>query len=226
MGGSIVKLRAIILIAGIMSCVSVNLGLSATTRSDEKKTLAENIVVRNFMETFCKAEFDGGGKGMGIRLYVVKYSKKRYAEEKNTDPDFKGKVVYPESSSLYVVSSYRVISVEVKKTSAVVMIEYERLARTEGGRTLNRQLIPDCAEHEVVTYNLVYQNKKWWIFDPPLPRVSPEAMIENFKGTLQVMGDDWLVRPGLSEVQREGYRKLQNDLKILEGLRTYCEQKR
>jgi hypothetical protein len=223
MGGTIMKLRGVFLIVGIMSCVTVNVVSSAWIRSEEDKASTEDVIVQNFMESFCRAEFEGEEKGTGIRLHTVKYSKKRYSEEKKTDPDFEGKVIYLKSSSLYVVGSYRVVAVEVKNNRAIATVEYYRLARTKGGRTLNRQLIPDCNERDIVTYNLIYQNKKWWIYDPPLPRVSPEAMIDEFKENLKIMGDDYLVRPGLSEVQREGYRKLQNDLKILEGLRTYCE---
>jgi hypothetical protein len=199
--------------------------LTVGAKPNEGELSNQSAMVRRFMETFCRDEFNSKSGGEGIRQDTVRYTKKRHAEEKERDRIFEGKVVYLRSDPLYVVGSYWVKDVVIRRNGALVSVEYYRLARTEGHGDLSRQLIPDCFENEVVTYDLICQNNKWYILDPPLPRISPEAIVKDFRGTLQVMGDDWLIRPGLSEVQRQGYRKLQNDLEILESLRRQCQLK-
>ncbi len=179
---------------------------------------AQNKIVRDFVETFCQAEFMGNSR---IRLDVVKYSKKRYLVEKKRDPDFAGKALYWDNDPLYVVASYKILDIEVAKDkqSARATAAYKRLARTEGDGELKRKLIADSMERDIVILHLIYQGSKWWIFDPPPPRISLTAIMQYYKSTLETMGSNWLERPEISEAQKQSYRKLQQDLKILEGLK-------
>lgn len=179
--------------------------------------------ITELLGAFSKAEFEGGEMGASIRLHHVRYSKGRLAEERKKDPEFEGKAFYPQSSPLLIVGSYRVLDAVVHGTRATAHVQYTRLARTEGSGYLTRQIIPDCLPGEMVRYTFIYSNNRWWILDPPLPRVSPEAIIRDFSGRLQSVGDDWPTRPDLSEVQREGFRKLQHDIIVLGGLRHACE---
>ena len=179
---------------------------------------AQDKIVRDFIEAFCQAEFSGNSL---IRLDVVKYSKKRYLVEKKRDPNFAGKALYWDNDPLYVVASYGFVSVEVAKDkmSAQATVAYKRLARTEGDGELKRKLIPDFIERDIVVFHLIYENSKWWILDPPPPRISLTAITQYYKSTLETMGSNWLERPEISEAQKQSYRKLQQDLKILDGLK-------
>jgi len=171
---------------------------------------------RELVEKFCRAEFMGV---QDIRLDIAKYSRKQRAWEKKRDSEFRGMVKYWDNDPLFVVESYQITDVSVKKNYAIATIVYNRLARTEGDGVLKRKLIPDRISHDIVKLHLIYNESRWWVLDPPIPRVSLEAIIEYHKNYYKIMGDDWLQRTGISESQKQYYRKLQENLGILNRLR-------
>jgi hypothetical protein len=207
-------------------CVAAIMLVTLVAQSEAKDSLQEMAAIRNLMEDFSGAEFAGGRKGETIRQDVVKYTKEMYARQKKRDPLFEGKIVYYRGDPLFVVGAYRVSDVRMYAGRATATVEFQRLARTEGDGDRTRRLIPECVERESVQYTLLRQAGRWWILDPSPPRVSPEALIQNYKGYLKDLGEDWLVRPGLSEVQREGYRIRQRELSLLESLRMKCGEAR
>ncbi len=201
---------------------------SAATASPKSKAIdlvEEKATVLSFMQAFCAAEFNGGLENWGIRWDAVKFSKKREREEKATDPDFERKAIKPGTSPMFIVASYQIVSASVKNNRATAVVDYYRLARTETVRrlTLHERIIPDCKKHEIVTYHLIMQDNRWWLFDPPLARVSLEAITRYFQNLLAHLGPDWPKRPEISDAQREYYRNHQNDLKILGKLHKICE---
>src|SRR5215813_1407604 len=171
---------------------------------------------RELAERFCRAEFMGVDD---IRFDIVKYSRKQILWEKKRDPEFRGMAKFWDNDPLFVVASYQITDVLVKKNHAIATIVYKRLARTCGDGVLKRKLIPDRKSHDIVKLHLIYNESRWWVLNPPIPRVSLEAIIEYHKNYHKIMGDDWLRRPGISESQKQYYRKLQENLEILNSLR-------
>ena len=178
--------------------------------------LASQDSPRELAEKFCRAEFTGVED---IRLDIAKYSRKQMLWEKKRDPEFRGMAKFWDNDPLFVVASYQITDVSVKKNHAIATIVYKRLARTEGDGVLRRKLIPDSLGHEIIQLDLIYNGSKWWVLDPPIPRVSLEAIIAYHKGYLNIMGENWLGRSDISEGQKQYYRKLQENLRILESLR-------
>ena len=84
---------------------------------------------------------------------------------------------------------------------------------------MERRIIPEYVQRDIVQYILTHRNGRWWILDPPLPRVSTDKMITYYEAVIDSHGSDYLTRPGLSEAQRQNFRKLQDDLEILRGLK-------
>jgi hypothetical protein len=178
--------------------------------------LASQDSPRELTEKFCRAEFIGVED---IRLDIAKYSRKQMLWEKKRDSEFRGMVKYWDNDPLFVVASYQITDVSVKRNHAIATIVYKRLARTEGDGVLKRKLIHDSLDHEIIQLDLIYNGSKWWVLDPPIPRVSLEAIIAYHKGYLNIMGENWLGRSDISEGQKQYYRKLQENLQILESLR-------
>ncbi len=172
--------------------------------------------VRKLIEEFCAAEFHGGER-WGIRQTTVKYTKRREAEERKLDPEFEGKVISPRSTPVYIIESYRIGRIVVKGDSATVTVTYKNVGKAEGRNYLTRRIVSRCRTEEV-DYSLVFQEQRWWILDPPVARVSAEAMQSNLEAIAGKMGKDWLDRSGLSDVQKEGYRKLQTDIEAIKRL--------
>src|SRR6266487_4429314 len=109
--------------------------------------LASQDSPRELTDEFCKEEFIGV---QDIRLDIVKYSRKREVWEKKRDPEFRGMAKYWDNDPLFVVASYQITDVLVKKNHAIATIVYKRLARTEGDGVLERKLIPDSLDHDII----------------------------------------------------------------------------
>jgi hypothetical protein len=197
----------------IMNILLALLNFSQIFALDELKKIDS---ARELVEKFCRAEFMGV---QDIRLDIAKYSRKQRAWEKKRDSEFRGMVKYWDNDPLFVVESYQIADVSVKKTRAIATIVYKRVARTEGDGVLKRKLIPDRTTHDRVRLHLIYDGSTWWVFDPPIPRVSLETLIEDYRNTLNRLGSDWLERSDISEAQKQYYRKDQENLQILNNLR-------
>jgi len=205
-----VKLHTI----AIILIVCFVLGLFSYVTAENE--LANLDSAREVVEKFCRAEFMGV---QDIRLDIAKYSRKQMLLEKKRDPESRGMVKFWDNDPLFVVASYQITDVSVKENHAIATIVYKRLARTCGDGVLKRKLIPDRKSHDIVKLHLIYNESRWWVLNPPIPRVSLEAIIEYHKNYHKIMGDDWLRRPGISESQKQYYRKLQENLEILNSLR-------
>jgi len=190
--------------------------LSAFAHIIAADELANLDSARELAEKFCRAEFMGVED---IRLNIAKYSRKQMLWEKKRDPEFRGMAKFWDNDPLFVVTSYQITDVSVKGNRAIATIVYNRLARTEGDGVLKRKLIHDRMSHDIVKLHLIYNESRWWVYDPPIPRVSIEALIKDYRNTLNRLGSDWLERPDISESQKEYYRKDQENLTILNGLR-------
>ena len=167
-------------------------------------------------EKFCESEFLGADN---IRLELAKFTPEREAKEKGKDSTFVGRVISWDGDPLFVVASYRIISLEIKGSSAIATSEYVRLARTVDEGVIQREIIPDYVVHDKVELYLIHEDGRWWILDPPTPRISIGAIIEFYQRKLGRLGPDWLSRKDVSDEQKLAYRKLQEDLGLILGLK-------
>jgi hypothetical protein len=200
----------------IVSFLIIYAALSMLSHAFPENESATQDSAKELAERFCRAEFMGVED---IRFDVARYSRKQMLLEKKRDPEFRGMAKFWDNDPLFVVASYRITDVSVKRNHAIATIIYKRLARTEGDGVSKRKLIPDSLEHDIIRLDLIYKESRWWIFDPPIPRISLEAIIRYHKNDLNGLRDDWLQRSDISESQKQSYRKLQENLKILETLR-------
>jgi hypothetical protein len=168
--------------------------------------------IRKVVSSYCEADFTGV---KDIRIDLAKFSLGRDSKEKRTDPLFGGRVVYWEGDPLFVVDSYRIVEVNVLDQRATAEVEYRRLARTKGIGDQKRKIVPDYVEHEMVRINLAYEGSRWWILDPPLPRIGINAIVDYYERILSGFGASWLNRRDISKKQKQLYRKLRDDLRIL-----------
>jgi hypothetical protein len=197
----------------IFNIILALLDFSQVLASDESKKADS---ARELVEKFCRDEFIGVED---IRLDAAKYSRKQALREKKRDPEFRGMVKFWDNDPLFVVTSYQIREVLVNKNTGLATIVYDRIARTEGDGVLKRKFVPDPNAQDRVQLHLIYDGSKWWLYDPPIPRVSIEALIEYYRKTLNRLGPDWLERSDISEAQKGYYRKDQKSLEVLKSLR-------
>src|SRR6266545_808044 len=135
-------------ICKVMLILIVYLVLNIISHLFAANELTNTNSAREFAEKFCRAEFVGV---QDIRLDIATYSRRRLVWEKKRDPEFRGMVNHWDNDPLYVVASYQITDVSVKKNRAIATIVYKRLARTEGDGVLKRKIIPDSLEHDIIS---------------------------------------------------------------------------
>lgn len=168
------------------------------------------ISAREVAEAFCKAEFEGDY--FDRRFELIKYSPKREAKMRQMDFllwefDFG-------SNRLHIISSYQVLDVKVTEDKAVAKVKYRRLAKRTvfGGK-----IIPDFKAQDISYFNLIKEKNRWWVFDPPIPRVSKKVMIDSYRKLLKSLDAKWQAHA--SEGQWQEYYKDEATLKTLENLK-------
>jgi hypothetical protein len=181
-----------------------------TTACAETAVELRNIEARHTVESFCKAEFSGDE--VKQRRKFIKYSSAREKNEKERSGWASPWVVYWDWDPYFIISRYRVVSVEVANDSAVATVEYMRLAESKG----KEQIIPSRAANDIVKLNLVHDGIQWWIIDPPLPRISKDRIERIYEDKLRGFDDKWRARA--SNEQKKSYLRAQEALKVLKSL--------
>jgi hypothetical protein len=173
------------------------------------------------VESFIQAEFNGIEDARSTKSKFVIFSPARQIQEGKRE--FKGRVDELQYDPLIVVDSYRIINVKVFDNRGETTVSFTALAKTKG-QGEDRKIIPVRHNEDIVRLNLVYENNRWWIIDPPLPRVSLEAMIEKFKAILK--RSDEIRKNNLGGLDKEqmknwleSYNYDKTSLEILERLK-------
>jgi hypothetical protein len=115
------------------------------------------------------------------------------------------------------VKSYEVLSVDVRNREAVVMTLYVTLAKSDGEGFEHRDLVYYCRERDKVLLKLSRQRGTWRIIDPPIPRVSKEAMLSKYQASVRRYEEN-IDKPQTSKAQKSSYQKVLETLKFLEAL--------
>ncbi|SDW04192.1 hypothetical protein [Nitrosomonas oligotropha] len=76
------------------------------------KSLTAVDAVRIVAEKFCLAEFEGDPD---MRMDIAKYTTSRRKEESRKDPELLGKVIAFEADPIFVVKSFEITNILVKK---------------------------------------------------------------------------------------------------------------
>jgi hypothetical protein len=178
----------------------------------ETETVKESRIneARNSVGAFCKAEFDGDDFNQRVKL--IKYSVAREKMEKKRTGPASAWVVFWDWDPYYIVSTYKVVNVEVTDGKAVATVEYKRLAESKG----KEKIVPSGAANDIVKLNLVHDGKQWFVFDPPLPRISKDRLIKIYEDKLRGFDDKW--RANASNEQKKSYARVQEALKVIKSL--------
>lgn len=151
--------------------------ISSSVLADNEKI---EKAVKQTVESYCKIEFDGAW--LAYRSEIVKFSPKRKAERSlHKDADaaaFELQDHYP----FIVISAYDVQEVHVlSPTRAAVKVAYHRVADSKSDTGKDWYLVADREDNDHVTLNLVFEQNKWWIMDPPPPRISKDVLIRYYE---------------------------------------------
>ena len=158
--------------------------------SAEAGDQAAIAAARQVVERYCQIEFEGGGKSMEEREQVIKFSPKR-EKQISKETGMGAHVDYSNSHDI-VVSVYEVKDVRLTGTKrATATVAFKRLARTEGDTYNTQHYVAEPAHEELVTLNLVFDQKQWWVLDPPTPRVSKQVLIKRYEDEVKEDSSKW-----------------------------------
>lgn len=205
----ILSRKNISLLLAIVCCVSFNHSIWAKSLNG-----VEVDAVRIVAEKFCYADFEGDPD---IRMDIAKYTTSRRKEESRIDPELLGKVIAFEADPIIVVKSFEITNIIVEKNTAVVTVVFDRIAKSMGSGLPGRKIIADDLKQDVVTLQLIRDQEKWWILDPPIPRVSIKALHQFYKDRIDSMAE-WIFTKQASDSQKNNYEEMNKILEILKSL--------
>ena len=162
---------------------------------------------RKFTNAFLEAEFIGN---QSFRVDNAMYSAKRKKVIKEKYSPMIGEIFYWESETLCVVDNYEVTNIKTVDSKAIVDVTFQEFGCSEGYSDIP---LIRTNKKSFVKYSLEYKKGRWWVYDPPIPRVSRKALIEYNDDHIRLV-KDFVVEKG-TEVQKRIYYNFINTNKML-----------
>lgn len=172
-----------------------------------------NNSTKKTIDIFLSEEFNGNPS---IRVDTVIYSKKKELELTKKDNLHKMKLTYWNTDKLYIVLDYKIESVNYVNSTAEAIVKYTNVGHTNG-KGLSRKIVKKKSI-EQIKYHLISDNDKWFIIDPPEPRISHTALTSYYKSLIHERGDGWIQRDDISNEQKNIFYKYKEDLAILNNI--------
>jgi hypothetical protein len=170
---------------------------------------------KSLVQEYCEAEYNGV---QDIRLKVVKAPGKKGGPDRDASTgggEGTGRFVDFSNDPFIVVDSYQIKSVTLAEGHAEATVVYKRLANCDV--TEKRKYVVDRNSRDTIKLSLDYDGARWWIVDPPLPRVSKWAIIEFSERIISSMNG--LVQSGkASDGQKKYYASYKDIVAFLKGL--------
>ncbi|MBF0154381.1 MAG: formylglycine-generating enzyme family protein [Magnetococcales bacterium] len=91
-----------------------------------------------------------------------------------------GRILDDSYDDLFVVSRYKILSVDIDGNHGTATIDYDRLASTARVQH-ERKIFVDRKDHDLVTMELRKKNNEWHIINPPLWRISVDAIHNGYR---------------------------------------------
>ena len=173
--------------------------------------------VHQTIESYCKIEFDGAW--VPDRWAIIKFSSKRKAERKFSEI-MDSAVFQLEHYPFIVVTSYDIRDVHLlNPVRATALVAYSRVAHSERKPIRGWHLATDHKDNDLVNLNLVFEKNKWYVLDPPPPRISKQMLVEYYEAKIKRLQDNgWLTQPSLSTNQKATFDNDIENLRILKSL--------
>ncbi len=170
---------------------------------------------RRLVEEYCEAEYNGV---QDLRLKVAKVAAAQNDSARGPAPNGvkkAGRVINFSADPLIVVDSYQIKAVSAGAARAEATVVFRRLANCDFTR--KRTYVADRNGRDAVTLSLEFDGSRWWIVDPPLPRVSKWALIEFSERIISSMSG--IVKAGkASDSQKKYYEAHRNIVSFLKNL--------
>ena len=142
----------------------------------------ENTInaARQTVEAYSKIEFEGAW--VEDRWAMIKFSPKRKEENKYRVVTDSSVYQLGKHYPFIVIDSYDIQEIRVLSPArATAKVSYRRIAHSVSNVGRGWHLVADPKDNDLVTLNLVFEKNKWWVLDPPPPRISKEVLLEYYE---------------------------------------------
>ena len=170
-----------------------------------------NLGVRDIVEAFCQAEFDGM-IGVGERKELITLNPSKIKKWKETESAISPFAITPESDSVVVIAAYKMQN----KKIAIATVSYKRLARRVESTGKVGMLKLNYSAEDVVNLTVRNVDGYWRIYEPPVPRIGVKALIAIYENSLKSYFPEWFADASKEEI--ELYNQQVQDLLLLKKL--------
>lgn len=126
-----------------------------------------------------------------------------------------GEILLWDCDKLCVVDGFEIISIKIENSKAIVDVAFQEYACRESKDCYYSIPLIKTNKKNVEKYILEYKKGRWWIHDPPIPRISRKAMIDYNNDQIKDMSK-WIYEKGVKK-QKEYYQNIINTNDMLKG---------
>jgi hypothetical protein len=179
------KIKNFIFLALLFFCF---VGQGATQTND---TIL-NEAARKVVESYCHLEFKYNQSSRNdLIITTPSYDKNYYQENGNfDDTPYPGSLDY-ESNKIFLVKSYKILNVRLKKNQGIATVSYDVLAKRDNWPDKKAIYYDYDGLHEyrnpnyIEKINLTYDGKYWLILNPPVSKISIDEVTGIYKKDFQ-----------------------------------------
>jgi hypothetical protein len=152
---------------------------SITANMENNKNLTYDTISK-----FCEFEF----RHDFSRDRFLKLSSKREDKIENLSGTIETLYI-PNTYEVFAIKSYKILDVIVNKNKAIATVTYNILAKRTGWKHHDFKDGSSYGEAIFVEYikpnyiekiNLIFDGNRWWVLDPPFPKISINKIIDFF----------------------------------------------
>ncbi len=161
--------------------------------------LNDDAGAKKFINEFLKAEFIGNES---FRVdNTINSAKRQQMITKKYKPMI-GEIFQWENEELSIVDSFEIKEIKISKQKATVTVMFQEFGRTLRGGYVKNPIIK-TNEKTPAKYQLIYKKDRWWLYDPPMPRISRNALIDYNDEKIRRL-HEFVLEKG-TEIQRKHY---------------------
>ncbi len=162
------------------------------------------------IDAFCREECEGKQE----RYDNCKFSRSYINKKDKEGYQFGGKVNLWDFDPYIIVESYEIVGVRANGNKASAVVRYKKIGYSTG----KGNIVAEKNDRDVVEYNMIFKGSRWWVWNPPLPRIFKKDLLEFLRADAKIVAPNWLERPDITEFQKQAYRNALGTIKAIEEL--------
>ena len=141
------------------------------------------------LDNFCQSEFQ---YNVHNRYDLIKMSEPYKDKLEKLTGTSIGTLYISDAYEILAVKSYKILNVSVNGNEAVATVSYDVVAKRTGWNSAARTKTIDTKsllekyinQNYIEKINLTFDGNRWWVLDPPAPKISLDKIISFYEDSL------------------------------------------